>query len=544
MPPRGSIHGMRRVAIPGFLRDLSRDAGALSMLVAACLALFASGLAPRAFAPGLASVQSAVRSNDDTQVLLLIGAVIGAGMLLLGGVLGDADGRKRIMLVALAGMAATGILGLFVTDGVLYVLVRLVGVGSASVVLPMALAGVATRYQGIPRATAIGIAYGAYGAAMAAGPVLLTLFGPTGPTWLAYLAAALSAIVALWVARGSWHDLPSPMRNDRWPILATATWAFGIVVLASGLLGFQGSGADVVRIAFTIVGAALIIGGLVVEFRRRDRGSIGGRVERRAVATALFVGFVIAYAQASTLLQVPVYFQLILGYGPVLAMLATIPFMGALVVAGPVAGILLGRFGPRSLIAMGVVAVGLGNVIIAIVLRPGVGYAGFALAFLLIGAGFVIATTVRTAIIFASVPRGLPATAAALNEVSVALGARAGLVVVTLLVTRLALDSYAASLVGSTPAEVATAVDSFHSILVAIGLPQYGALVSGIDPSDGAAYATAYSDAVRTVLFSTGIVTLIAAPIAAIALGPRDPLKTVWEHQDERAATAKAQVTA
>ncbi len=534
---------MRRVTIPAFLRDLGKDPGTLSMFIAACLALFAAGLAPRVYAPGLASVQSAVRSNDDTQMLLLIGAVIGAGMLLVGGVLGDADGRKRIMLVALGGMAATGFAGLVVTDGLLFILVRLIGVASASVVLPVALAGVATRYEGIPRATAIGIAYGAYGAAMAAGPVLLTLFGPTGPTWLAYLAAAVSAVVALWVARGSWHDLPSPQRRDRWPVVATATWAFGIVVLSAGLLGFQGAGADRARILFTTVGTLLIAAGVVAE-RRRRRTGIGGHVERRAVATALFVGFVIAFAQASTLLQVPVYFQLILGYGPVLAMLATIPFMGALVVAGPVAGILLGRFGPRSLIAMGVVAVGMGNVIIALVLRPGVGYLGFALAFLLIGAGFVIATTVRTAIIFASVPRGLPATAAALNEVSVALGSRAGLVVVTLLVTRLALDAYAVSLVGSTPAEVATAVDSFHGILVAIGLPQYGALVSGITPSDGAAYAAAYSDAVRTVLFSTGIITLIAAPIAAIALGPHDPLKTVWEHQDERQAARQAGINA
>ena len=54
---------------------------------------------------------------------------------------------------------------------------------------------------------------------------------------------------------------------------------------------------------------------------------------------------------------------------------------------------------------------------------PGTGYVLFVLPLVLIGAGFVVATTVRTAIIFASVPRGLPATAAALNEASLA-GAR------------------------------------------------------------------------------------------------------------------------
>jgi hypothetical protein len=58
---------------------------------------------------------------------------------------------------------------------------------------------------------------------------------------------------------------------------------------------------------------------------------------------------------------------------------------------------------------------------------------------LLIGAGFVVATTVRTAIIFASVPDGLPATAAALNESSVAVGSRIGTVVFTALVAQVAL---------------------------------------------------------------------------------------------------------
>ena len=168
--------------------------------------------------------------------------------------------------------------------------------------------------------------------------------------------------------------------------------------------------------------------------------------------------------------------------GPILSVIATIPFMVALAAAGPVAGILLVRFSPRTLIVGGILAVGLGSIVIAAILRPGAGYLGFAISFAMIGAGFVIATTVRTAIIFASVPRGLPATAAALNEASVALGSRAALVVVTVLVTTLAIDSYAASLVGQTPGQVDAAVAAFRTLLSAINMPTYGVLVGGIEP--------------------------------------------------------------
>ena len=45
-------------------------------------------------------------------------------------------------------------------------------------------------------------------------------------------------------------------------------------------------------------------------------------------------------------------------------------------------------------------------------------------------------------------------------------------------------------------------------------------------------------------MFSTGILTLIAAPIAWFAIGGRDPLETVWQTQDEReAAPAPAAVS-
>ena len=485
-------------------------------------------------------MQSAVRERPEIETLLLAASIVTAGMLLVGGVLGDADGRRRVMLVALGGLIVTGVGGLFFADGPLFVIGRFVDVGAASIVLPVALAGVATRFEGVNRATAIGLAYGAYGAATAAAPVLLTLFGPTGSRAPAFAAAAAAAILAFVYSRRHWRDLPTAGPTQRAAVLITAVWAFGIVIITAGLIGFKANDADSARIGLVLVGVVLVGAGLSIERRRRHAGRPALRIQRRPVAIALFVGFIIAYAQTAALFQVPVYFQLILGYEPILSVIATIPFMVALAVAGPVAGILLVRFSPRTLMVGGILAVGLGSIVIAAILRPGAGYLGFAISFALIGAGFVIATTVRTAIIFASVPRGLPATAAALNEASVALGSRAALVVVTVLVTTLALDSYAASLAGQTQGQIDAAVDAFRTLLSAINMPTYGVLVGGVEPSDAVAYSTAYTDAVRTVMFSTGILTLLAAPIAWLLIGRRDPLLTVWQHQDERDAAPAA----
>jgi CRISPR-associated Cas5-like protein len=528
-----------RSSIPGFLRDLDREPGAVRTLGIASLALLAAGLNPRVFSPGLGSVQAALRENSEAELLLLLATVVGGGLLLIGGVLGDADGRRRLMTAALATMLVTAVIGLFVTAGPPFVISRMIGLAAASVTLPIALAGVAVTYDGIPRATAIGIAYAAYGAATAAGPILLTLFGPDGPTWPAFLAAAVASVAALAAARTGWRDLPVPARGDRRAIWATATWAFGIVLLASGIIGFR-TRDDAVRPVLIAAGIIILVLGLVFERLRPHPPTIASRVDRRAVSVALFVGFIVGYAQTAPLVQLPIYFQIALGYGPILAVAATIPFMAALVVAGPVAGILIGRFQPRTVVVWGVAAVGAGNVLAALVLGPRTPYVGFGVAMLLIGAGFVVATTVRTAIIFASVPRGLPATAAALNEVSVSMGVRAALVLVTTFVATTAASAYGTTLTGRPPGEVEAALAAFHAFLIAISTPGFQALMAGTDPADLAAYGSAYTEAIRIALLTTGIGALVGSVIAGVALGPRDPLKTVWESQDERPAADPA----
>ena len=534
---------MDRPTIPEFLRDLDREPGAVRTLGIASLSLFAAGLNPRVFSPGLGSVQAALRENSQAELLLLLATVVGGGLLLIGGVLGDANGRRRLLIGAIATMLVTSVVGLGVSDGPAFVISRLIGLAAASITLPIALAGVAETYDGIARATAIGIAYAAYGAATAAGPILLTLFGPDGPTWPAYIAAAVASVIALLAAGSGWRDLPVPARGDRRAIWATATWAFGIVLLASGIIGFR-TRDDPVRPILVAVGVLILVLGLVFERVRPHVPGIAARVDRRAVAVALLVGFIVGYAQTAPLVQLPIYFQIALGYGPVLAVAATIPFMAALVLAGPVAGILIGRFQPRTIIVAGVAAVGMGNILAALVLGPRTPYVGFGVAMLLIGAGFVVATTVRTAIIFASVPRGLPATAAALNEVSVSMGVRAALVLVTTFVATSATAAYGNSLAGHPPAEIDAALAAFRAFLVSIGTPGFPAAIAGTPSADLAAYGTAYSDAVRIALLTSGLGALVGSVIAGIALGPRDPLKTVWEHQDERPSTAAPATTA
>ena len=531
---------MRRPTIPVVFRELADEPGSLRILAVAAVALFAAGLDPKVYSPGLTSVQDAIAERPSLELLLLLGSVLGAALLFVGGVLGDTDGRRRILVGALSSLVVTGVAGVLVESGPLFLVGRLTGTAASFAVLPFAFALVATRYRGIPRATAIGVVYAAYGAAGAANPVLLTLLGTAGPRWPAFFAAGAAAVVALVVAIRYAPDLPADDPVERPYVIGTAVWAMAVVLVTMGLLGFGGGLLDPVRFVFVGAGAILAAAYLAWDRRYRRAGPRIPHVDRRPVTVAVAVGVVIAFAQVAPMFELPLFFQLVLRYGPVLSTLATAPFIVALIAAGPIAGALLARFGPRTLVAGGVAAVGLGNLAVALVLSPSASYPLLVVPFVLIGAGFVIATTVRTAIIFASVSRGLPATAAALNEASVQVGSKIGLVVVTVLVSRLALDGYAATLPALDPAHLEAALAPFRDIMSAVGTPELGHLATAAGPDDLARYAGAYTEAVRTALTFTGVLAVAAAPIAWLALGRRDPLGTVWEHRDERPEGTRA----
>src|SRR5262249_33576736 len=151
------------------------EPGALRILIVASVSLVAAGLNPPVTSPALPSVQAIIRAQPEVFALILLGTLIAAGMLFIGGVLGDAHGGRGILLIALGVLSASSLVSLVVPSGPLFVVSRLAGAAAAYVVLPFALALVAMAYRGVVRATALGIVYAAYGGATAASPALLTL---------------------------------------------------------------------------------------------------------------------------------------------------------------------------------------------------------------------------------------------------------------------------------------------------------------------------------------------------------------------------------
>ena len=530
---------MARPPLPAFLADLVVDRRAARALVASMAALFAAGMDPKLMAPTAMSTQAAIRAQPDIEGQLVLISVITALLLLMGGAIGDTARTRPIIVGGLAASLVCAILGMGVYLAVgmgspMFVAVRFVGIASAAFVMPVALAMAATSYTGIPRATAIGIAYAAFGAGQGISPTLVSLI--PGSFALAFVGSIAACALALVVVRGRIPDLEHATRAVRPYVAGNALWASAVVLFSAGLL-WVGSGWDnPLRLALVGGGIALAIAFIAWERRRHMEHAEAVRVERRPVTIALFVGLVIAIAQIVPMSQLPIYFGVGMRYGPVGGMLALAPLFIALVLAGPIAGFLLARFQPRHLISGGILALGVGDVLVAAVIGPTTTYLAFIVPLLLVCGGFVVATTVRTAIIFASVPRGLPATAAALNEASIEVGTRAGIVAVTGLLASVAISTYATSLAGRPQPEIDGLVASFRDVLIVLGTPAFQAV--SIPPGELVEYRAAYFAGVQVVMLAGGAVAILGSVIAWLTLGRSNPLQTVYEHREEREPVA------
>jgi MFS family permease len=528
---------MARPPLPSFIAELVEDRRAANALLASIAALFAAGMDPKIMAPAATSTQAAIRAQPDIEGLILFVSVVTALLLLVGGALGDMTRARPIiyggLVVSLVCAAlATVVYLLAGNGGVVFTVVRFVGIASAAFVMPVALAMAATSYTGIPRATAIGIAYAGYGLGQGLSPTLVSLV--PGNFLPAFLGSIVACGLALLVVRGRIPDLVRANRAERPLVAGNALWAGAVVLVSSGLLWVGAGWNNPLRWALILAGVALIVAFFLWERRRHMERSDAVRVERRPVTIALFVGLVIAMAQIVPMSQLPMYFGVGMGYGPIFGMVALAPLFVALVLAGPIAGFLLARFRPRALIAGGILAIGIGDILVAAVIGPTTTYLAFVIPLVLVGAGFVVATTVRTAIIFASVPRGLPATAAALNEASIEVGTRAGIVAVTALLAQVSMSVYTGSLAGRPQAEIDTLTATFEGVLIALGTPSFGAIAKAIQPGELVEYRVAYFAGIQVALLAGGAIALIGSAIAWFTLGRRNPLQTVYEHRDER----------
>ncbi|WP_328914796.1 MULTISPECIES: MFS transporter [unclassified Streptomyces] len=441
----------------------------------------------------------------STQLLWIVdiyGFVLG-GLLIVAGNLGDRIGRKRLLLLGVAGFGAASALTAYAGSPATLIAARaLLGLAGATI-MPSTLSLVRTVFTDPKeRTTAIGVSSGVAAASFALGPVVGGLL--LDHFWWGSVFLINVPVMALVLVAGALilpeSRNPAPGRLDWVSVPLSITGMFGIIY-AVKTAARDGVGEHSGWIAAAIGAAAL------VAFLRRQSTLAEPLLELRLFRNPAFSGAiasnVVTMFTSSTLsLGCSLYFQVVRGWSPLTAGLALLPGPLSAAFAAPLASVLIARIGRARTVALGLFLMAVSTAGLGMV-TPHTAYWRLLPILVVNGVGIIFTFAVTSDTIMASAPRSRTGSAAAISETAMELGGALGIAVLGSVLSAF----YRSDLTlppGLTPAQSAAARESVSGgVETGAGLP--GRL--GAQLVDAARWAFTHS-LHTTTLVAAGLMTL------------------------------------
>ena len=325
-------------------------------------------------------------------------------VLVTSGRLGDALGRRRMFLLALAGFVFTSALAGASPNETMLVIGRLLQGVAAGMLTPQNSGLIQDLFRGAERGRAFGMFGAVVGISTAVGPILggliLAAFGdPGGWRWVFYVNVPIGA-VAFALALRLLPKTPRRQRKLREEIDFVGVLLLGLAVLCV-LLPLIQSEQGGLRELWWLFPLALVFGGVFVWWEQRMVGRghpplLDTRLftETPGFAPGVAVGAIYFCGFGGIWLVFAIFFQQGLGYTPLQSGLSVTVFAIGSSISAAVADRLVGRWGRRLTIA-GLTMVAFGLLVVAIVIgQVPARLAGTAIALPLliagIGSGMVI----------------------------------------------------------------------------------------------------------------------------------------------------------
>ena len=285
-------------------------------------------------------------------------AITFGGLLLLGGRAGDILGRRRVFVSGLLLFSAASLLGGFATSQAWLLTARAVQGAGGAVIAPTALALISTNFpQGQERNRAFSVYAAMAGAGAAAGLVLgglLTTYASW--RWVFFVNVPIGILIAVSAPRVLTESPRLPGRID-WA--GAVTGCGGVALLVYGL-SKAATGADGVshwgdaQVVASLTAAVVLLVSFVLIEMRSSHPLLPMRVlAERNRAGALLIMLCIATGLFGVFFFLTLFIQTVLGYSPIRAGIAFLPFAVGVVIGSGLASPLVARIGPRPLIVTG-----------------------------------------------------------------------------------------------------------------------------------------------------------------------------------------------
>jgi EmrB/QacA subfamily drug resistance transporter len=335
------------------------------VLVLICIAQFMVILDATIVNVALPSIQEDLGlSEANLQWIINAYTLVFGGFLLLGGRAGDLLGRKRLFLIGLVIFTVASLLnGLAQSEGMLIGSRALQGLGAA-LISPAALSIISTTFkEGAERAKALGvwaaIAVGGSAVGLILGGVLTQAF--SWP-WIFFVNVPVG-IVAFVFSLRLVPESKDEQAHQSYDVGGAVTVTGGLMALVYAIVKAETDGwTSPTTIGFFALAAVLLASFILIELRHKAPLVRLSIFRTRSLSTANIVMFLVGAGMFAMFFFNTLYIQRVLGYGPLKAGLAFLPFTAGIMVSAGVASQLATRVGVRLVAAVGMVltVVGMG----------------------------------------------------------------------------------------------------------------------------------------------------------------------------------------
>ncbi|MER5201763.1 MFS transporter [Streptomyces sp. NPDC002825] len=346
-----------------------------------------------------------------------------AGLILLGGSLGDRFGRRKVFVVGVVWFALASLLcGLAPNAGVLIAARALQGVGGA-LLTPGSLALIQASFHADDRARAVGLWSGFGGVGAAIGPFVggWLVDGP-GWRWVFLLNVPLAAICVP-VALRHVPESRDETAHGRFDVLGAVLGAAALALVTYALIGAAWwAGA---------AGAVVGTGFVVVERRRGERAMVPPSIFRSRLFTAVNLVTLCVYAAfGGFFFLAALQLQVVAGYSALGAGVALLPTTVLMLLLSARSGELGEKIGPRIPLTVGPLLCAAGMLLMLRVGEDASYVTDVLPAMLVLGLGMTTLVAPLTATVLASVDVSRAGLASGINN---AAARAAGLIAVAAL---------------------------------------------------------------------------------------------------------------
>ncbi|MFH8657297.1 MFS transporter [Streptomyces afghaniensis] len=351
-----------------------------------------------------------------------------AGLILLGGALGDRFGRRKVFVIGVVWFAVASLLcGIAPNAGVLIAARALQGVGGA-LLTPGSLALIQASFHPDDRGRAVGLWSGFGGIGAAVGPFVggWLVDGP-GWRWVFLLNVPL-ALLCVPVALRHVPESGDQRAHGRFDVLGAVLGALALALVTYALIEAGGGGAVVAVSA--VAGLAAAVAFVVVERRRPDPMMPTDIFASRQFTAVNLVTLCVYAALGGFFFLAALQLQVVVGYSALAAGTALLPTTVLMLLLSARSGELADRIGPRIPLTVGPLLCAAGMLLMLRV-GPGASYVADVLpALLVLGLGMVTLVAPLTATVLGSVDVSRAGLASGINN---AAARAAGLVAVAAL---------------------------------------------------------------------------------------------------------------